>query len=212
METTIINFNQATYYIGRNGTGTQQGIALREISGGIVMLWPVNSKDKLANCHINIPKAHIMAFIGELQKYLPEEEAWFSIAPSWNVLDVLAQAENDGVELTSEEAKEILQWIDAKHDASIGINWEVISTYIDRFMDQAKPEPPFERFIYNDRLYLVRTVKGCIVAGYDLQAELIDLETGLPKSEREAFNDCDITYYADEDEMKLSDDELFNRF
>ena len=139
---------------------------------------------------------------------IPAKDEYFKITLEWSVEDVLTQAEQDEVEITTQEAKEILQWIDAKQDANIGVNWDVISVYTGMYLDEVKPEAPFERLIYNDRLYLVRDVKGLIVAGLDLRDILIDKETGLLKSHHEAFIDNDISYYANEDEMKLSDEEL----
>jgi len=136
----------------------------------------------------------------------PEDD--FKISLEWSVEDVFMQAGQDEVEVTTQEAKEILQWIDAKHDASIGVNWDVISDYIGMYLDEAKPKAPFERFIYDDHVYLVRTVNGHIVAGVDLRDVLIDQKTGLPKSHHEAFVDNDISYYADGSEMNLPDGEL----
>lgn len=52
------------------------------------------------------------------------------ISIKWSYHDVLSQAKEDGEEITDEQAKEILAIIKHQHDASIGINWEVISTHI----------------------------------------------------------------------------------
>jgi len=137
-----------------------------------------------------------------------ETEEDFKISINWSVEDVLAQAEQDEVEITAQEAKEILQWIDNKHDASIGVNWDVISVYIGMYLDEAKPKEPFERFIYNDQVYLVRDADGYLVAGYDLRDVLIDKATSLPKSLHEQFVDNDIGYYASDAEMQLPAEEL----
>lgn len=51
----------------------------------------------------------------------------------WYVEDVLAQAEEAGVELTEDDAATILAWLAHAHDAMIGINWDVIDTAIDMF-------------------------------------------------------------------------------
>lgn len=56
---------------------------------------------------------------------------------TWTTDDVLAQANEDGVELTQEEAREILADLRRRHDASIGINWQVISTHISDYKAQA---------------------------------------------------------------------------
>lgn len=139
---------------------------------------------------------------------IPAKEPDFKIAIEWCVEDVFTQADQDEVEITTQEAKEILQWIDVKHDANIGVNWDVISVYTGMYLAEMKPKAPFERFIYNDHVYFVRTIKGYIVAGFDLRDVLIDKQTGLPNSHHEAFVDNDIAYYADTAEMAMPDDEL----
>ena len=44
--------------------------------------------------------------------------------------------ENDYDKLTEEDAKEILWRISAKHDATIGINWDVIDFWIDEHKNE----------------------------------------------------------------------------
>jgi len=51
------------------------------------------------------------------------------ITISWHFTDI--QEVDDT--LTNDEAREILQLIKNGHDANIGINWEVIDSYIDFF-------------------------------------------------------------------------------
>lgn len=48
----------------------------------------------------------------------------------WGIDDVIAKASDNGIELTDEEAWDILSHIESKHDASIGVNWDVIWEYI----------------------------------------------------------------------------------
>lgn len=47
--------------------------------------------------------------------------------PMWSTVDVL----NRDSSLTEKQAEDILDEMDRKHDASIGINWDVIDTYIE---------------------------------------------------------------------------------
>ena len=54
-----------------------------------------------------------------------------SIAVIWCVEDVLMRAEEQGIPLTKDEARTILARMDHKHDACIGISWDVIDCYID---------------------------------------------------------------------------------
>ena len=55
---------------------------------------------------------------------LPDE-----ISISWHFADI--QEVDDS--LTNDEARQILQLIKKNHDATIGINWEVIEAWIDYF-------------------------------------------------------------------------------
>lgn len=60
------------------------------------------------------------------------------ITESWSVDDILNQAEQDEIELTTEEAREVLKLVHSEHDATIGINWDVISIWISWFDDKRK--------------------------------------------------------------------------
>ena len=51
----------------------------------------------------------------------------YTIQITWCVEDVLHQAEEEGIALTLEQCKEVLDHVDKNHDATIGINWDVIS-------------------------------------------------------------------------------------
>ena len=56
-----------------------------------------------------------------------------TIAIKWCTEDVLYQADNLGIELTEDQADDILESLEHKHDATIGINWDVISFYIENY-------------------------------------------------------------------------------
>jgi len=49
----------------------------------------------------------------------------------WHRDDVLQRAEWDNVTLTDEEVEAVLDLLDNKHDASIGISWDTIDCWID---------------------------------------------------------------------------------
>lgn len=49
----------------------------------------------------------------------------------WCVDDVLELAENKGITLSRDEALEVMDSVGRNHDAEIGINWDVISHWID---------------------------------------------------------------------------------
>jgi len=57
------------------------------------------------------------------------DEDWMT--EYWHIDDVIEQAENNGEQLTKEEARDVLQLIDKNHDCEIGINWDVIDGWVD---------------------------------------------------------------------------------
>ncbi len=52
------------------------------------------------------------------------------ILEGWSIADIKSQAEDDGHEITDEQAINILRYLKQHFDATIGINWEVISSAI----------------------------------------------------------------------------------
>jgi hypothetical protein len=52
----------------------------------------------------------------------------------WCTEDVLHTAEEMNIELTTDQAREILGLLDRNHDANIGISWDVISSMIDIYL------------------------------------------------------------------------------
>lgn len=53
----------------------------------------------------------------------------------WSIDDVLARAKDDEVEISNDQAREILGSLQKNHDATVGINWDVISCHIDNYAD-----------------------------------------------------------------------------
>jgi len=77
-------------------------------------------------------------FIGELQnRYLPDTEI---VPVFWQADDATARAEDRGMTLTDEEAGQIVSALGDNHDASIGINWDVIDFYLDDMERQREGE------------------------------------------------------------------------
>ena len=62
------------------------------------------------------------------------------ISITWTDQDVRQQAETDGIELTDAEVSDVLSMLESGHDATIGINWDVISFYIDEVKRERRPE------------------------------------------------------------------------
>jgi hypothetical protein len=57
-----------------------------------------------------------------------------TIAIKWSTEDVLWQADNLDIELTEQQADDILESLAEGHDSTIGINWDVISFYIEDYL------------------------------------------------------------------------------
>lgn len=58
------------------------------------------------------------------------------IAVSWEIEDVLTVAENKGIELSVEDCAAILELVEEKYDANVGINWDVIGTWTDHYLSE----------------------------------------------------------------------------
>ena len=67
-----------------------------------------------------------------------EEKEMDSISLGWEIADVREQARRNGQELTHDELREVLYLTKKNHDASIGVNYEVLSIWIDFVIDERK--------------------------------------------------------------------------
>lgn len=56
----------------------------------------------------------------------------------WSTEDVLFRAEEMGYDISEEDADIILDDVERYHDASIGINWDVISYHIENHAPYTK--------------------------------------------------------------------------
>jgi hypothetical protein len=56
----------------------------------------------------------------------------------WSTEDVLFKAEEMGYQISEEDADVILDDVEHYHDASIGINWDVISYHIENHAPYTK--------------------------------------------------------------------------
>lgn len=63
-----------------------------------------------------------------------------TIAISWNVEDVKFQAGTRDIKLSKKECRQVLEACLNQHDASIGINWDIIDHYIFELFNKKKKE------------------------------------------------------------------------
>lgn len=66
-----------------------------------------------------------------------------SIDSSWHIDDVKSIAED----LTDDECRQVLQLVDRNHDATVGINWDVLENWADYVRDQR--ETAVDKFVNN---------------------------------------------------------------
>jgi len=57
------------------------------------------------------------------------------MAEWWHIDDVIEQAENQGEQLTEQEARDVLMMVSKRHDCNVGINWDVIDYWIDQILE-----------------------------------------------------------------------------
>ena len=58
----------------------------------------------------------------------------------WHIDDVIEQAENNGEQLTTGQAREVLRLIEKNHDCEVGINWDVIDNWVEHVVGVTKAE------------------------------------------------------------------------
>jgi len=58
------------------------------------------------------------------------------ISVSWCTQDVLEQAKSRGIDLSIAEARDVLSVMEAKHDCSMGLNWDVMDYWIDEVVGE----------------------------------------------------------------------------
>lgn len=69
-----------------------------------------------------------------VEYYLDAIERGDAIAIIWQIDDIISMAESGyDKTLSDEDARDILWSIGRRHDASIGVNWDVIEVYLDDF-------------------------------------------------------------------------------
>jgi hypothetical protein len=82
---------------------------------------------------VNIPAGRSIAEAKlAVERYFSKD--W--ISEWWHIDDVIEQAENNDEQLTKDEAREVLKLIDKNHDCEVGINWDVIDSWVDFVVQQ----------------------------------------------------------------------------
>jgi len=71
-----------------------------------------------------------------ISKEMAEDAGGRSIAHVWHIVDVIDRAKERHINLSEQQAIEILESVDRGKDASIGINWDVIDTHTDIYLKE----------------------------------------------------------------------------
>lgn len=71
-QTMIYSVPKFYRYIGRNGSGWQNGLEIWKINelDDRIYINPINSKNRISNCKIVIPKQNIQELINKLKTFL----------------------------------------------------------------------------------------------------------------------------------------------
>lgn len=73
--------------------------------------------------------------VEELQRYNQEEHVAVAV---WSEDDVIHRAEEINVKISREKAQEIIDRIDRKQTATLGITWDTIDCYLDDLDDMSE--------------------------------------------------------------------------
>jgi uncharacterized protein YlzI (FlbEa/FlbD family) len=104
-------------------------------------------KDELNADSANLADAVFDAMgINKYEQDYPASETTIKVLDSkkmvieWSTDDVMQQASEMEVVITEKQAKDVLSLMDNKHDANIGICWDVIGCWIDHVLAEDKKE------------------------------------------------------------------------
>jgi hypothetical protein len=143
-----VTWKESTRFLGRNGLFKCNGVDFFENFSGGIAIMPITSKGVTGKCEIEIPVESIPQVIKSLKiaqnmAHVPEDvplklrEKYVEVetdlnSMGWGMADIIEQAKE---KLTYQQQINIASLIYRKHDANIGINWEVIDVWIDEVIN-----------------------------------------------------------------------------
>lgn len=71
-----------------------------------------------------------------VERYLDDIAKGNVIADIWCIEDVEGRAEEQEIELTEDECRDVLSYMQQKSDANFGMNWDVMDCWIDRVVSE----------------------------------------------------------------------------
>lgn len=141
-----------------------------------------------------------------------------SISIVWGLEDIEDRAKDNGYLLKEGEAQKVLDMLKDKHDCNIGITWDVIDDYLSYIVpDSLKDEPiKWVPIVFQGKKYLGREIPDLCDKDFTLTiapvglSEAMKLDINGNGTAEATLKDEMIAYYATEEELKLSNEELFN--
>ena len=76
----------------------------------------------------------VSRLIEHLQTYHSPDE--YVVAHIWLVDDVIARASEGGIQLTKEQAEDIIENIHNHIDCELGVSWDTIDVYTDDYLEE----------------------------------------------------------------------------
>ena len=148
--------------------------------------------------------------------YQREQRGKISIV--WSLEDVEMQAKNNGYILKDGEAQKVLDMLKDKHDCTIGITWDVIDDYLSYLVPDSEERDGIEwvPILFQGKEYLGREIPDLHDKDFTLTiaptslSEAMNLNANGNGTPEATLKDELIAYYATEEELKLSNKELFD--
>jgi len=148
--------------------------------------------------------------------YQREQRGKISIV--WSLEDVEMQAKNNGYILKDGEAQKVLDMLKDKHDCTIGITWDVIDDYLSYIVSGSVEDDGIEwvPILFQGKEYLGREIPDLHDMDFTLTiapislSEAMNLDANGSGTPAATLKDELIAYYATEEELKLSNKELFD--
>ncbi|TCD08576.1 hypothetical protein EZ449_12100 [Pedobacter frigidisoli] len=141
-----------------------------------------------------------------------------TIAIVWGLKDVEERAKYNGYLLKEGDAQKVLDMLKDKHDCNISITWDVIDDYLSYIVSDSVDDVQIEwvPIMFQGNEYLGREITDLHDKDFTLTiapislSEAINLDAKGTGASEATLKDELIAYYATEEELKLSNKELFD--
>jgi hypothetical protein len=84
----------------------------------------------------NSTKEDFIQLVAKLPYAIQDFDDDTTVGIFWAIEDIIYTAEEMGYTLNEKQAKEVLEEAKHRHDASIGINWDVLQVHIDFYVEE----------------------------------------------------------------------------